>query len=200
MYRHFLKRVFDFLAALLALLLLWPLLLLVIILLAPALEGRPFFVQERPGRGGKIFRLIKFRTMQQRYGSDGHLLPDKERTTRVGKVVRSLSIDELPNLVNVLRGDMSLVGPRPLLPRYLPLYSPRQQRRHEVRPGITGWAQVNGRNALSWTEKFERDVYYVEHLSFTLDLKILWLTLLKVLKRESVDRDEQTTMPAFTGN
>lgn len=199
MYRHFFKRFFDFIVALILLLLLWPLLLLLLLLLAPELHGRPWFVQERPGKGGQVFRLLKLKTMRELYDSDGRLLPDKERLTAMGRLVRSLSLDELPNLLNVLKGDMSLVGPRPLLVRYLALYNSRQQRRHEVRPGITGWAQVNGRNAITWNEKFELDIYYVDHVRLVLDLKILWRTVLKVLLRESVDRDEQTTMPAFTG-
>lgn len=200
MYRLYLKRWLDFLLALGALLLLWPVLALLILLVAPSTGWRPLFFQERPGLNGRVFCLIKLRTMNQNRDASGRLLPDKDRLTRMGRIIRSLSLDELPNLFNVLRGDMSLVGPRPLLVQYLKLYSPEQARRHEVLPGITGWAQVNGRNALSWNEKFAFDVYYVENVSFVLDMRILWMTFCKVLKREAVNRDAQTTMPAFGGN
>lgn len=200
MYRHCLKRVFDFLFASVALLILLPVLLLITIGLHVANKGAgAFFFQERPGRYGKLFRVIKFKTMTDERDEQGQLLPDAERLTRIGKVVRSLSIDELPQLVNVLKGDMALIGPRPLLPQYLPLYSKEQARRHEVRPGITGWAQVHGRNAISWTKKFELDVWYVDHCSFLLDVKIFFLTIKKVLVREGISQKGQATMEYFNG-
>lgn len=159
-----------------------------------------FFTQTRPGKNGKLFKVIKFKTMNDKRDADGNLLPDEVRLTRVGAFVRKTSLDEIPQLLNVIKGDMSLVGPRPLLPEYLPLYSPEQARRHEVRPGITGWAQVNGRNAISWQKKFELDVYYVDHLSFALDLKILFLTVKKVLVREGISSQTSATMERFMGN
>ncbi len=200
MYRHGLKRLLDFLSALLVLLVLWPVLLLIAIGLQVANKGAgAFFTQERPGKGGRIFRIIKFKTMTDERDGQGNLLPDAERLTKVGRLVRSLSIDELPQLLNVLKGDMALVGPRPLLPQYLPLYSKEQARRHEVRPGITGWAQVNGRNAISWTKKLELDVWYVDHCSFWLDMKILFLTVKKVFVREGISQEGQATMEFFNG-
>ena len=200
MYRHGLKRLLDFLSALLVLLVLWPVLLLIAIGLQVANKGAgAFFTQERPGKGGRIFRIIKFKTMTDERDGQGNLLPDAERLTKVGRLVRSLSIDELPQLLNVLKGDMALVGPRPLLPQYLPLYSKEQARRHEVRPGITGWAQVNGRNAISWTKKLELDVWYVDHCSFWLDMKILFLTVKKVFVREGISQGGQATMEFFNG-
>lgn len=200
MYRHCLKRVFDFLFASVALLILLPVLLLITIGLHVANKGAgAFFFQERPGRYGKLFKVIKFKTMTDERDEQGQLLPDAERLTKIGKVVRSLSIDELPQLVNVLKGDMALIGPRPLLPQYLPLYSKEQARRHEVRPGITGWAQVHGRNAISWTKKFELDVWYVDHCSFLLDVKIFFLTIKKVLVREGISQEGQATMEYFNG-
>lgn len=200
MYKHCLKRVFDFLFALVALLVLCPVLLLITVGLHVANKGAgAFFFQERPGRYGKLFRVIKFKTMTDERDAQGNLLPDAERLTKIGKVVRSLSIDELPQLVNVLKGDMALIGPRPLLPQYLPLYSKEQARRHEVRPGITGWAQVHGRNAISWTKKFELDVWYVDHCSFLLDVKIFFLTIKKVLVREGISQEGQATMEYFNG-
>lgn len=200
MYKHCLKRVFDFLFALVALLVLWPVLLLITVGLHVANKGAgAFFFQERPGRYGKLFRVIKFKTMTDERDAQGNLLPDAERLTRIGKIVRSLSIDELPQLVNVLKGDMALIGPRPLLPQYLPLYSKEQARRHEVRPGITGWAQVHGRNAISWTKKFELDVWYVDHCSFLLDVKIFFLTIKKVIVREGISQEGQATMEYFNG-
>ena len=200
MYKHCLKRVFDFLFALVALLVLWPVLLLITVGLHVANKGAgAFFFQERPGRYGKLFRVIKFKTMTDERDAQGNLLPDAERLTRIGKIVRSLSIDELPQLVNVLKGDMALIGPRPLLPQYLPLYSKEQARRHEVRPGITGWAQVHGRNAISWTKKFELDVWYVDHYSFRVDMKIFFLTIKKVLVREGISQEGQATMEYFNG-
>lgn len=200
MYRHCLKRVFDFLFASVALLILLPVLLLITVGLYVANKGAgAFFFQERPGRYGKLFRVIKFKTMTDERDEQGQLLPDAERLTKIGKIVRSLSIDELPQLVNVLKGDMALIGPRPLLPQYLPLYSKEQARRHEVRPGITGWAQVHGRNAISWTKKFELDVWYVDHCSFLLDVKIFFLTIKKVLVREGISQEGQATMEYFNG-
>lgn len=200
MYRHCLKRVFDFLFASVALLILLPVLLLITVGLHVANKGAgAFFFQERPGRYGNLFKVIKFKTMTDERDEQGQLLPDAERLTKIGKVVRSLSIDELPQLVNVLKGDMALIGPRPLLPQYLPLYSKEQARRHEVRPGITGWAQVHGRNAISWTKKFELDVWYVDHCSFLLDVKIFFLTIKKVLVREGISQEGQATMEYFNG-
>lgn len=159
-----------------------------------------FFTQERPGKNSKIFKVIKFKTMTDERDEDGNLMPDEKRLTRIGKFIRSTSVDELPQLINVLKGDMALIGPRPLLPQYLPLYTKEQARRHNVRPGITGWAQVNGRNAISWTKKFELDVWYVEHCSFLLDLKIIFLTIKKVFVREGISSDTSVTMEPFNGN
>lgn len=179
----------------------WPVLLLFTIWLHFANKGAgAFFTQERPGKHGKIFKVIKFKTMTDGRDIEGKLLPDAERLTKVGRFVRSTSVDEFPQLFNVLKGDMALIGPRPLLPQYLPLYSKEQARRHEVRPGITGWAQVNGRNAISWTKKFELDVWYVDHCSFLLDLKIIFLTVKKVFVREGISSDTSVTMEPFTGN
>lgn len=200
MYKHFFKRVIDFAVALCALLVIWPVLLVITVWLHFANKGAgAFFLQERPGKDGKIFRVIKFKTMTDERDANGNLLPDAERLTKVGKFVRSTSIDELPQLVNVLKGDMSLIGPRPLLTQYLPLYSKEQARRHEVRPGITGWAQCHGRNAISWTKKFELDVWYVDHCSFLLDLKIIFTTIKKVLVREGISQQGQATMEMFNG-
>ncbi|MCX7970370.1 MAG: sugar transferase [Negativicutes bacterium] len=193
------KRLFDVLFAGAVLLVLWPVLLAVAAAIVADM-GRPvFFVQTRPGKDGKPFRLYKFRTMTDGRDENGILLPDEQRITRLGRLIRSLSLDEFLQFVNVLKGDMSVVGPRPLLMEYLPRYSERQHRRHEVRPGITGWAQVNGRNAISWKEKFELDVWYVDNRSFTLDLYIIWLTVKKVLKREGISRGGHATMPYFDG-
>lgn len=201
MYKHFFKRVIDFTLVLIALVIIWPILLAVTIWLHFVNKGAgAFFFQERPGWNGKIFKVIKFKTMTDERDTDGNLLPDADRLTKVGKFVRSTSIDELLQLINVLKGDMALIGPRPLLVQYLPLYSKEQTRRHEVRPGITGWAQVNGRNAISWTKKFELDVWYVDHCSFLLDLKILFLTIKKVFVREGISSDTSVTMEPFTGN
>lgn len=200
MYKHFFKRVIDFTFALCASLVIWPFLLIVAVWLHFANKGAgAFFLQERPGKDGRLFRVIKFKTMTDERDTNGNLLPDEARLTKVGKLVRSTSIDELPQLVNVLKGDMSLIGPRPLLPQYLPLYSKEQARRHEVRPGITGWAQCHGRNAISWTRKFELDVWYVDHCSFLLDLKIIFLTIKKVLVREGISQQGQATMEMFNG-
>ena len=200
MYKHFFKRVIDFTVVLCALLIIWPILLIITVWLHFANKGAgAFFLQERPGKDGRIFRVIKFKTMTDERDTNGNLLPDEARLTKVGKFVRSTSIDELPQLVNVLKGDMSLIGPRPLLPQYLPLYSKEQARRHEVRPGITGWAQCHGRNAISWTKKFELDVWYVDHCSFLLDSKIIFLTIKKVLVREGISQQGQATMEMFNG-
>ena len=194
------KRIIDFFVAFCLLLVIWPFLLIIIIFLYFANKGTGvFFTQERLGRNAKIFRVIKFKTMTDERDKDGKLLPDEKRLTRVGRVVRSLSIDELPQLINVLKGDMAFVGPRPLLPKYLPLYSKEQFRRHEVRPGITGWAQINGRNNISWTRKFEYDVWYVDHVSFWLDLKILFLTVKKVFVREGISKEGEVTTVPFDG-
>ena len=201
MYRKYFKRIIDFSLSLIALVCLSPILVIVTIWLHFANRGAgAFFLQERPGLHGKIFRIIKFKTMTDERDKDGNLLPDVQRLTRVGRFVRSTSIDELPQLVNVLRGDMSLIGPRPLLVQYLPLYSPEQARRHDVRPGITGWAQCHGRNAISWTEKFKLDVWYVDHLSFRTDLSIIFTTIKKVLTRADINQDGNATMDTFTGN
>lgn len=199
MYKDFIKPVFDFVAAFLGFLILSPLFLLVFIMLAAAQNGKVFFVQKRPGKNEKIFRIIKFKTMNDRRDAKGNLLPDADRLTAIGKMVRKTSLDELPQLLNVLKGDMSLVGPRPLLPDYLHLYNDFQRRRHEVKPGITGWAQVNGRNAISWQQKFEFDVTYVEKQSFCLDLKILFKTLVKVVKREGINAADAATIEPFNG-
>lgn len=201
MYRKYLKRWLDFVIVLCVLAVIWPILLLVALWLHFANKGAgAFFTQERPGRNGKIFKVIKFKTMTDERDADGNLLPDAERLTPVGRFVRSTSIDELPQLINVLKGDMALIGPRPLLVQYLPLYSKEQARRHEVRPGITGWAQCHGRNSISWTEKFKLDVWYVDHCSFLLDLKIVFLTIKKVLVREGISQEGQATMESFNGN
>lgn len=199
MYRSFFKRFIDFIITVLGLLIISPLLLLITLLLFFSNKRKPFFYQDRPGKDGRVFRLLKFKTMNDKRDARGRLLPDADRLTRVGRIIRSLSLDELPQLWNVLKGDMSLVGPRPLLIRYLPRYNARQARRHEVRPGITGWAQVNGRNAISWEDKFEYDVYYVDNLSFLLDVKIFWLTILKVIKREGINNTVDQTMSEFMG-
>ncbi len=201
MYKHFLKRVLDFVIALTALAVIWPLLAVVALWLHFANRGAgAFFTQERPGKDGKIFKVLKFKTMTDARDACGNLLPDAQRLTRVGRFVRSTSLDELPQLVNVLKGDMALIGPRPLRVHYLPLYSQEQMRRHEVRPGITGWAQVNGRNAISWTKKFELDVYYVDHLSFWLDVRIILLTVKNVLMRKDISQEGQATMEPFNGH
>ena len=200
MYQSFLKPAIDFVIALFALLLLSPILLLIALLLTASNKGNPFFFQKRPGRNGKIFKILKFKTMTDQRDRNGILLPDYRRLTFIGKIVRKTSLDELPQLINVLKGDMSLVGPRPLLPEYLGLYSEEQQKRHDVKPGITGWAQVNGRNALSWEEKFAYDVEYVEKISPALDARIVVNTVEKVVKRHGVNANNYVTMEAFTGN
>lgn len=204
MYKDCFKRAIDFIIVLCALLLIWPVLLILALLLYIFNEGAgAFFTQERPGYKGKIFKIIKFKTMNERKDCNGTLLPDVQRITRFGGWVRRLSLDELPQLINVLKGDMALIGPRPLLVEYLPLYSKEQARRHDVRPGITGWAQCHGRNNLSWTKKFELDVWYVDHLSFKVDCEIIWTTMMKVLKRADIDNDnvdeKKYTTPLFNG-
>lgn len=201
MYKHFFKRVIDFTIVFIALLIIWPILLIITIWLHFANKGAgAFFTQERPGKDGKIFKVIKFKSMTDERDDDGNLLPEKERLTKVGLFIRKASIDELPQLINVLKGDMALIGPRPLLVKYLPLYSKEQARRHEVRPGMTGWAQCNGRNAISWTKKFELDVWYVDHCTLWTDIKIIWITIMKVLKRADISQEGQATMEAFNGN
>ena len=201
MYKIFFNRVIDFILVFCVLAVIWPILFLVTLWLYFANKGTgAFFFQERPGKNGKIFRVIKFKTMTDERDAGGNLLTDADRLTNVGRFVRSTSIDELPQLINVLKGDMALIGPRPLLVQYLPLYSKVQARRHDVRPGITGWAQVNGRNAISWTKKFELDVWYVDHCSFWLDVKIIFLTIKKVFVREGISQEGQATMEFFTGN
>lgn len=200
MYKCFFKRFLDFWISFVVLIIISPLLLLVTIWLYYANKGAgALFFQERPGKDGKIFRVIKFKTMTDERDADGNLLPDEVRLTNVGRFVRSTSIDELPQLINVLKGDMSLIGPRPLLVQYLPLYSKEQMRRHEVRPGISGWAQCHGRNQISWTEKFKLDVWYVDHLSFMTDLEIILITIKKVLFREDINSDNDATMEDFDG-
>lgn len=201
MYKNFFKRFLDFWISLIVLILISPILLVITIWLHFANKGAgAFFFQERPGKNSKIFKVIKFKTMTDERDADGYLLPDEQRLTKVGKFVRSTSIDELPQLINVLKGDMALIGPRPLLPQYLPLYSPEQARRHEVRPGISGWAQCHGRNAISWTEKFKLDVWYVDHVSLMTDLKVIWITIMKVIRRADINEAGQATMEAFNGH
>ena len=200
MYKHFFKRFLDFWISLIVLIVISPILLVMTIWLHFANKGAgAFFFQERPGKDGKIFKVIKFKTMTDERDAEENLLPDAQRLTKVGKFVRSTSIDELPQLVNVLKGDMALIGPRPLMPKYLKLYTPEQMRRHEVRPGITGWAQVHGRNTISFTERFKYDVWYVDHLTFALDIKIFFMTILKIFKREGISQEGQVTMEAFNG-
>jgi len=201
MYKNFFKRLIDFCIAFIALSILFIPLIIVTIWLYFANKGvGAFFVQERPGKGGEIFKIIKFRTMTDECDANGKLLPDEKRITKVGKFVRSTSIDELPQLINVLKGDMALIGPRPLLVQYLPLYSKEQARRHEVRPGITGWAQCHGRNSISWTEKFKLDVWYVDHCSLITDIKVIFITIKKVLLRDGISQEGQATMELFNGN
>ena len=200
MYKHFFKRLFDFLISLVALLCIGWFLIIVAIWLHFANKGAgAFFYQERPGKDGKIFKVIKFKTMTDERDAAGNLLPDEVRLTKVGRFVRSTSIDELPQLINVLKGDMALIGPRPLLVQYLPLYSKEQMRRHEVRPGISGWAQCHGRNQISWTEKFKLDVWYVDNISFVTDLKVIFITIKKVLFREDINSNNDATMEDFDG-
>lgn len=199
MYRLFLKRFIDFVLALVGLIILTPVFIIIMILLAVANSGKPFFFQKRPGKNEKIFSIIKFKTMNDKKDAEGNLLSDAERLTKIGSFVRKTSLDEIPQLINVLKGDMSLIGPRPLRTYYLPLYSEEQKKRHNVKPGITGWAQVNGRNAISWTQKFEYDVWYVENISFMLDMKIFFLTIKKVFVREGISQEGHVTTEAFNG-
>ncbi|HRO48267.1 sugar transferase [Agriterribacter sp.] len=199
MYRSFLKRVFDFLIATVVFIIALPLFGIVTILLFIVNKGKPFFLQERPGKGEQIFKVIKFKTMTDDRDVDGKLLPDNLRMTRIGRFVRKTSLDEIPQLLNVIKGDMSLIGPRPLLVSYLSLYNEIQKRRHEIRPGITGWAQVNGRNAISWEQKFNYDVWYIDHYSFLLDIKIILLTLFKVFKSEGINAEDSIPMRPFMG-
>ena len=201
MYKNCFKRVIDFTIVLIALLIIWPLLAIITIWLHFANKGAgAFFFQERPGKGEKIFKVIKFKTMTDERDAEGNLLPDAQRLTKVGRFVRSTSIDELPQLINVLKGDMALIGPRPLLVKYLPLYSEEQHRRHEVRPGISGWAQCHGRNAISWTEKFKLDVWYVDHCTLWTDIKVIFITIKNVLIRKDINSATAATMEAFDGN
>ena len=201
MYKHYFKRFFDFWISLIALIIISPILLVITIWLHFANKGAgAFFFQERPGKNAKIFKVIKYKTMTDERDAEGNLLSDAQRLTKVGKFVRSTSIDELPQLINVLKGDMALIGPRPLLVKYLPLYSPEQMRRQEVRPGISGWAQCHGRNAISWTEKFKLDVWYVDHVSLMTDLKVIWITIMKVIKRADINEAGQATMEPFNGH
>lgn len=204
MYKNYIKRLLDVCIVLCVLLVIWPVLLIITFLLLICNKGAgAFFLQERPGLHGKPFKIIKFKTMNEKRGDDGNLLPDVQRITRIGRFVRKTSIDELPQLINVLKGDMAIIGPRPLLMQYLPLYSKEQARRHDVRPGITGWAQCHGRNNLSWAKKFELDVWYVDHVSFKTDCEIVWTTLMKVLKRADIDNEnvgeKKFTTPLFDG-
>lgn len=199
MYKNIIKPTFDFLAAVVALLILSPVLIIVTILLYRANTGKPFFYQSRPGKNGDIFKIVKYKTMTDEKDDQGDLLPDSERLTKIGSFVRKTSIDEIPQLFNVLKGDMSIVGPRPLLPQYLKLYNEEQLKRHEVKPGITGWAQVNGRNAISWLKKFEYDVWYVKNQSFGLDLKILFKTIKKVVISEGITAENMATTEPFNG-
>lgn len=200
MYKNYFKRLFDFFAALFGLLLLSPIFIVVMIGLYVANQGKPFFFQARPGKNERIFKIIKFKTMNDKKDAQGNLLSDADRLTPIGAFVRKTSLDEIPQLINVLKGDMSLIGPRPLLPQYLPLYNETQKRRHQVRPGITGWAQVNGRNTISWGKKFELDVWYVDNISLLLDIKIVFLTIKKVFVREGISQEGQVTMEGFNGS
>jgi lipopolysaccharide/colanic/teichoic acid biosynthesis glycosyltransferase len=200
MYKLIFKRILDFTAACIGLLIFSPIFIIVAIGLFLENNGKPFFVQLRPGKNGEIFKIVKFKTMNDKKDVDGNLFPDEKRLTKIGAFVRKTSLDEIPQLLNVLKGDMSLIGPRPLLPEYLPFYNDFQNRRHEVKPGITGWAQVNGRNAISWEQKFEFDVWYVHNVSFLLDLRIVFLTLKKVFRSEGISQEGQATMEAFKGN
>mgnify|MGYP001574990906 CR=1 FL=1 len=200
MYKNYLKRILDFLAAFFGLLLLSPIFLFVMIGLYFANQGKPFFFQARPGLNEKIFKIIKFKTMNDKKDANGNLLPDADRLTPIGAFVRKTSLDEIPQLINVLKGDMAIIGPRPLLPQYLTLYNETQKRRHNVRPGITGWAQVNGRNAISWSKKFELDVEYVDNLSFMMDVKVFFTTFKKVFKSEGISADGHVTIEPFNGN
>lgn len=201
MYKHFIKRLLDFSISFVALIIISPILLVITIWLHFANKGAgAFFLQDRPGKGGRVFKVIKFKTMTDERDEEGNFLPDEKRLTKVGKFVRSTSIDELPQLINVLKGDMALIGPRPLLVQYLPLYSQEQARRHEVRPGISGWAQCHGRNAISWTEKFKLDVWYIDHCTLWTDLKVIFITIKNVLMRKDINSSTAATMEAFNGH
>jgi len=200
MYKNFFKHFFDLILSIIGFIVLSPIFILVTIFLCVVNKGKPFFFQFRPGKDNEIFKVIKFKTMNDKKDIHGNLLPDADRLTSVGSFVRKTSLDEIPQLLNVIKGDMSLIGPRPLLVEYLPLYNEKQKRRHDVRPGITGWAQINGRNAISWEKKFELDIYYVEHISLLLDIKILWATILKVFKSEGINASENIPMERFYGN
>lgn len=200
MYKKHLKNILDFSIAFIGFCFMLPIFVTILLGLYIANQGKPFFFQIRPGKNEKTFKIIKFKTMNDKKDVDGNLLPDANRLTKIGQLVRKTSLDELPQLINVLKGDMSLIGPRPLLPEYLPLYNVTQKRRHEVKPGITGWAQVNGRNAISWIQKFEYDVWYVNHVSFLLDCKIVYLTINKVFKREGITSENSVSAEAFKGN
>ena len=200
MYKLFFKRIIDFIVALIGLTLLSPIFIIVIVILLLSHSGKVFFVQRRPGLNGRIFSIIKFKTMNDKKGPDRQLLPDAERLTPIGRFIRKTSLDEIPQLLNVIWGDMSLVGPRPLLIEYLPLYNAEQNRRHDVRPGITGWAQVSGRNAITWEQKFEYDVWYVDHQSFSLDMKIIRMTIFKTIKSEGISQEGHVTMHKFEGS
>jgi len=200
MYKNYIKRFFDFFIALVGLIILSPIFIIITIGLYFANQGKPFFFQARPGLNEKIFKIIKFKTMNDKKDKNGNLLPDADRLTSIGAFVRKTSLDEIPQLINVLKGDMAIIGPRPLLPQYLPLYNEDQKRRHNVRPGITGWAQVNGRNAISWAKKFELDVWYVDHISFGTDLKVFFTTFKKVFKSEGISADGHVTIEPFNGN
>lgn len=199
MYNHFFKRLLDFLLSLIGFVIIFPIFIIVTILLFFTNNGKPFFLQERPGKNEKIFKIIKYKTMNEAKDKDGNLLPASQRITKIGAFVRKTSIDEIPQLLNVIKGDMSIVGPRPLRVEYLPLYDDFQRQRHDVRPGITGWAQVNGRNAISWEEKFNLDAYYVENLTLILDVKIIFLTIKKVFKREGINENDNSPMKPFKG-
>lgn len=199
MYQHIVKPAGDTIVATIAFIVLLPVFIVVVVMLGIANSGKPFFTQRRPGKGGRIFRVIKFKTMNDKRDANGELLPDSIRLTPIGKFVRKTSLDEIPQLLNVIKGDMSIVGPRPLLEEYLPLYSETQKRRHCIKPGITGWAQVNGRNAISWKQKFEYDVWYVDNISFLLDLRILFMTIRNVVKSEGINSATSATMEKFTG-
>ena len=199
MYKHFFKRIIDLALACIGFILLFPFFITICVILYFSNDGHPFFFQARPGKNGEIFKIIKFKTMNDKKDTDGKLLPDYKRITKTGNFIRKNSLDEIPQLLNVIKGDMSIVGPRPLLIAYLPLYNKVQAKRHIVSPGITGWAQVNGRNAISWEQKFEYDVWYVDHISFKTDVTIIFMTVLKVFKREGISASENVTMEMFTG-
>lgn len=200
MYTNFIKPLLDITISLIGFIIISPIFLLITLFLTITNKGKPFFFQERPGKNERIFKVIKFKTMTDEKDTDGKLLPDRERLTNIGSFVRKTSLDEIPQLLNVIKGDMSLIGPRPLLPEYLPLYNNEQKKRHAIKPGITGWAQVNGRNTISWSQKFKYDVWYVENISFKLDIKIILLTLKKVIKSEGIAADGSATMGRFKGN